>query len=69
MFELSLLTVAIRFAVSPESAAPTVKAAGETLIAIAGGVVMTTAMLAVTVGSATEVAVIVTGDAVAVDGA
>jgi hypothetical protein len=69
MSELSLLTVAIRFAVSPETAAPTVKAEGETLIVIAGGVVMVTDMLAVTVGSATEVAVITTGDAGAAKGA
>jgi hypothetical protein len=69
MFELSLLTVAIRSAVSPETAAPTVKAEGETLIATTGGVVMVTDILAVTVGSATEVAVMVTGDAGDVEGA
>lgn len=68
-FELSLLTVAIKLTVSPGSAAPTVKAAGETLMAIMGGVVKVTVMLAVTVLSATEVAVIVTGDAGAVEGA
>lgn len=68
-FELSLLTVPIRLTVSPGIAAPTVNAAGETLTAIAGGVVIVTVKLAVTVLSATEVAVIVTGDAGAVEGA
>jgi hypothetical protein len=59
----------MRFTVSPGRAAPTVKTAGETLMAIAGGVVMVTVMLAVTVLSTIEVAVIVTGDAGAVAGA
>jgi hypothetical protein len=46
-----------------------VKAAGETLMAIAGGVEMVTVMLAAALESATDVAVIVTGDSGAAEGA
>jgi hypothetical protein len=59
--ELSLVTVAIRFTVSPVSAAPTVNALGVTEIAMTGGATMITMASTDTVGALIEVAVIVTG--------
>jgi hypothetical protein len=58
--ELSSVTVAIRFTVSPVSAAPTVNALGVTETAMAGGAAMLTTALTYTVGALMEVAVIVT---------
>jgi hypothetical protein len=57
----SFPTVAMRFAVSPFSAAPSVTAVGETLILIAGLGVTVMLALTETLGSLMDVAAIVTG--------
>lgn len=67
--ELSLVTVAIRFTVSPVSAAPTVNALGVTEIAMTGGAAMLTMALTDTVGALIEVAVIVTAPSGGTSGA
>jgi hypothetical protein len=59
--ELSLDTLAIKLAVSPLRAAPSVNAAGETVIPMGGAGVMVTVADTLAEGSVTDEAAIVTG--------